>query len=198
MGRARAFEEREALDAAMLVFWHQGYRATSMKDLEDATELKPGSLYHAFGNKRALFLRVIDHYIERVITARVHHYLECDGPPLEELREFITSAFAHVSKATPSPACLLLNTAVELGMEDVEVHSRVATGMRLVERGMQRQIQRAQALGQIAECVDPKAAARGLAVAFQGILVASRMTSRRASLMELTDQAMHQLGLSPS
>ncbi len=198
MGRARAFDEREALDAAMLLFWHQGFRATSLKDLEDATQLKPGSLYNAFGNKRALFLRVIDHYVERVITARVQHYLECDGPPLEELREFITSAFVHVSKGTPSPACLLLNTAVELGMEDAEIHLRVAAGMRMVERGMQRQITRAQALGEVDACVDPQAAARGLAVAFQGILVASRMTSRRAALVELTDQAMGQLGLSPN
>lgn len=182
----------------MLVFWHQGYRATSVKDLEDATRLKPGSLYHAFGNKRALFLRVIDHYVDRVITARVRNYLESDGPPLEELREFITSAFAHVSKGSPSPACLLLNTAVELGMEDPEVYSRVATGMRLVERGLERQIARARERREVAECVDPRAAARGLAVAFQGILVASRMTSRRTALLELTDQAMDQLGLSAS
>lgn len=193
MGRMRAFDEAEALDAATLVFWRQGFRSTSMKDLEDATQLNPGSLYHAFGNKRALFLRVIDHYIERIITARVQRYLEDDGPPRERLRRFITSAFDHLAKESPSSACLLLNTAVEMGMDDPEVHQRVLRGMRLVEHGMRRQIARAQAQGEVSAELDVKVAARGLAVAFQGILVASRVTNQRARLLELTDLALHQL-----
>lgn len=195
MGRARTFEEEEALTAAMGVFWRQGYRATSVKDLEAATGLKPGSLYHAFGSKRDLFVRVLDRYIEGVIRTRVARYLEDeDGEPLERLREFITSAYAYVSPAKPSQACLLVNTAVELGTEDPEVHAQVIRGFRLVERGMERQIGRAQQAGELPAALDVKQAARQLAVTFQGILVTSRIQIRRSALDALTDQALGRLG----
>ncbi len=193
MGRTRAYDEEQALSAAMQLFWRQGYRATSIKDLEQATGLKPGSLYHAFGNKRALFLRVLDHYLALVIETRVVRYLEPDGPPLASLRDFITSAYAHVGPGSPSMACLLINTAVELGTEDAEIHARVARGMKRVERGMARQLKRAQCAGEIASETDVPAAARHLAITFQGILVASRMTDRRAPLNALTDHAFAQL-----
>lgn len=193
MGRAREFDEAQALSASLGQFWRQGYRATSVKDLEQATGLKPGSLYHAFGSKRELFLRVLDHYVSGVIQTRVSSYLEEDGPPLALLREFMTSAYAHVGPDSPSMACLLINTAIELGTEDAEVHTRVARGMKLVERGMARQLMRAQCAGEIGAQVDVRAAARQLAVTFQGILVASRMTTRRAPLYALTDHALAQL-----
>ena len=63
MGRARAFDESDVLQGAMGVFWERGFRNTSVKDLERATGLNPGSLYHAYGSKHGLFVAVLDHYI---------------------------------------------------------------------------------------------------------------------------------------
>ena len=55
--------------AAMLVFWEKGYEATSIQDLEQAMGLNRTSIYNAFGNKRAIFNRVMSCYKESVMMS---------------------------------------------------------------------------------------------------------------------------------
>ena len=62
MARPRGFDEETAVDRAIEVFWRRGYHATSTRDLGEALELNPSSLYRTFGDKHRLFLRALDHY----------------------------------------------------------------------------------------------------------------------------------------
>src|SRR5580693_2890312 len=64
MGRPRCFCEEQALDRAMRVFWEKGYEGASLADLTEAMGINRPSLYAAFGNKEALFLKVLDRYGE--------------------------------------------------------------------------------------------------------------------------------------
>ena len=61
-GRPRLFEPDEALVAAMLTFWRQGYVHTSLDDLVRETGASRGSLYKTFGDKRAMFIQALDLY----------------------------------------------------------------------------------------------------------------------------------------
>ncbi len=60
MTRPREFDETLAIDAAASVFRRHGYSATSVEQLVEATGVHRGSLYATFGNKRGLFLRVLE------------------------------------------------------------------------------------------------------------------------------------------
>ncbi|WP_262705801.1 MULTISPECIES: TetR/AcrR family transcriptional regulator [Streptomyces] len=62
-GRPRAFDMEKALEAAMRLFWEQGYEATSMARLREATGLSSASLYSAFDSKQGLFERTVEHYV---------------------------------------------------------------------------------------------------------------------------------------
>jgi TetR/AcrR family transcriptional repressor of nem operon len=61
-GRPRAFDEAQALEAAMLVFWQKGFEATSLDALTGAMGLSRSSFYATFGCKQTLFLRALEHY----------------------------------------------------------------------------------------------------------------------------------------
>src|SRR5215217_5127451 len=61
-GRPRAFDADKALDRAMTVFWRKGYEGASLPDLTKAMGINRPSLYAAFGNKEALFRKVLDRY----------------------------------------------------------------------------------------------------------------------------------------
>src|SRR5262245_47713469 len=62
-GRPRSFDTDKALDRAMHVFWRKGYEGTSLADLTRAMRINAPSLYAAFGNKEALFGKVLDRYV---------------------------------------------------------------------------------------------------------------------------------------
>nr|WP_221383338.1 TetR/AcrR family transcriptional regulator [Actinoplanes polyasparticus] len=59
-GRPPTFDRAAALAAATRLFWENGYEATSIHDLTREMNIRPGSLYAAFGDKRSLFNEVIE------------------------------------------------------------------------------------------------------------------------------------------
>src|SRR5690349_6937618 len=62
MARPKAFNEDDALAAAMEVFWRLGYERASLELLLEAMDISKQSLYDTFGDKRALYLRALEQY----------------------------------------------------------------------------------------------------------------------------------------
>lgn len=67
-GRPRQFDSDAALAAAMRVFWRHGYAGASIGTLVEAMGISRATLYASFGDKEALFRKVMDLY-EREKTA---------------------------------------------------------------------------------------------------------------------------------
>src|SRR5687767_7509629 len=61
---------RAVLDAALHLFSHQGYRATTVRDIADRARVSTGNLYHHFPDKEALFLALINEYLAVTDTQR--------------------------------------------------------------------------------------------------------------------------------
>ena len=64
-GRPRSFDETEALERATQVYWSKGYDGATIDDLVAGMGVGRPSLYSIFGDKRALFLRVLKAYAEK-------------------------------------------------------------------------------------------------------------------------------------
>jgi len=64
VARPRSFDEAVAVRAAAAVFAARGYEGTSVDDLVTALGIQRGSLYAAFGSKRALYLRVLGDHVQ--------------------------------------------------------------------------------------------------------------------------------------
>lgn len=62
MGRPRTFDETQALDRALRVFWSHGYDGATLPHLTRAMGINRPSLYAAFGNKEALFRQALGRY----------------------------------------------------------------------------------------------------------------------------------------
>ncbi|MEO1059231.1 MAG: helix-turn-helix domain-containing protein [Actinomycetota bacterium] len=100
MARPPKFNDDEILDRAMSMMWQRGWTQTSIRDLEDALEIKAPSIYRRFGSKERLGAAVIDHYVERVVRRRVDRYLSGDGDPIENITRFLESSVRGAGERT--------------------------------------------------------------------------------------------------
>jgi TetR/AcrR family transcriptional regulator, transcriptional repressor for nem operon len=175
LARPKAFNQDFVLTEAMLCFWRRGYSATSMKNLEAATGLTPGSIYNSFGSKDGLFLSSLDHYIEKVVKRRVQKYL-LEGDPIAGIEAYFYDGF-HQEKGAVRDGCLLINTSTELGPHDEVVRKQVIKGMKVAQNGLEKALDRAKQSGQIDQSVDSKLRARHLGLVLNGMLVQTKISA---------------------
>lgn len=188
MGRTQTFDQTSVLDSALALFWEKGFRGTSLLDLEQATGLKPGSLYNSFGSKKALFLSVIKHYTDNVVGDRVKVMIN-HRDPLVGIREFFTSAFESVP-TNQLNGCLLTNTATEICIEDEDIRAAVKASVSKIESGFHRNLMRIQQAAQLPKDADLKMLATHLTSCFQGMEVMAKLNRNKKQLRLLSTTAV--------
>ncbi|PZU67549.1 MULTISPECIES: TetR/AcrR family transcriptional regulator [Sphingobium] len=108
-GRPRSFDEDAALSAAQALFHHHGYDGVGVAALAQAMGINPPSLYAAFGDKAALFDRVLARYARNALP--VDDILVPGTPPATALTELLRTA-ARIYAADPAaPGCMVLEAA---------------------------------------------------------------------------------------
>lgn len=177
MGRPREFDEDEVIAEALQTFWKQGYGATSIPDLMEATQLERGSLYKAFEDKHSLFERAFDNYL-RAGRAKMAQVLRSDAPPIARLEACLAQVVAGCSGAEGGPGCLAVNTMVELAPSDAAVRDRLVRHWIVVERMFEQTLRDGQSEGEIRKDVSARDLARLLAKFIAGIAVFSRQGNR--------------------
>lgn len=56
------------LDAALQLFSHKGYGATSVRDISELAKLSKGNVYHHFPDKETIFRALLDRYFQAMLT----------------------------------------------------------------------------------------------------------------------------------
>ena len=188
MGKTPKYEMDEVLTKIMRQFRRHGYSATSIRDLEEATGLFRGSLYHAFGDKREMFFRALRHY-GRLHRADPVAKLEKDDSP----RGAVLAVFDAAASAAPGggsrEGCLEVNAALELGAHDEEVASLVAGAFAGMAEFFCASIERGQACGEISPEVDPEQTAKSLLGLFLGLRVLACVSPDESFLESVAGQA---------
>src|SRR5215469_14335980 len=113
-GRPRSFDVDKALDRALEVFWRKGYEGASLSDLTRAMGINRPSLYAAFGDKQALFRKVLARY-EQGPTGFIHDALS--EPTARRMAErLLLGTAASVCGGAGNPGgCMLVQGALAAG-----------------------------------------------------------------------------------
>jgi TetR/AcrR family transcriptional repressor of nem operon len=181
MARPREFDEVAVLDAAMECFWERGFEATSVRELAAEMGIASPSLYNAFGDKRALFRKVLEHYARRRVRARIAH-LESTLAPKEAVRAFVTGIVDQSLDDQDRRGCLLVNSALEIGPHDAEIGTEIAARLSEVEAFFRRAITAAQEDHTIPSDRSPQDLSRLILGVVLGIRVLARSMPDRALL----------------
>lgn len=121
-GRPRGFDREIALDKATEAFWQHGYEATSIAILTEAMNIRPPSLYAAFGDKRRLFDEVVARYQEanRPVAEAA---LGGDGGAREAIARLLHQLADDYTDPTHPPGCLIISAAVNCSPASSDVEA---------------------------------------------------------------------------
>lgn len=188
MGRPREFSEAETLDAAMRVFWEKGYEGASLGDLTRAMGINRSSLYSSFGDKEALFRRVVDRYGQGPM------YFLQDALNQRTAREVIETLLRgtvnFLSDASHPKGCLTLQGGLTCGTGSENVKQLLIDWRKNGLLQLQKRMQQARSEGDLPKNVDPTSLARYVFILVNGLGVQAVNGASHAEMKAAIDLAL--------
>ena len=171
MARPREFDVDDALDKAMQVFWNKGYEGTGLTDLLQAMGIARGSLYKAFGDKRALFLATLSYY-DRVCISPAVALLsdETISEGATRIARQLETIVLVVENENDRRGCFLCNTAVDQAPHDSEIQKQCQRMMNRMQEGFLIALQASEKVRHLSE-QELKNRSSVLNIAYNGLRV---------------------------
>jgi TetR/AcrR family transcriptional repressor of nem operon len=137
MARPREFDIDDATERAMALFWSRGYEGSSLSDLLEVMLIARGSLYKAYGDKRAVWLAALNHYDQTVVQPTAAALADASaGPGLARIAALLDAPASAVREHDERRGCFLCNAAVDRGPEDKDGRARVLAMFERLETGL--------------------------------------------------------------
>ena len=191
MGRHSNFEKETVLKNALALFWSRGFTATSLRQLEEVTELHPGSLYHHFKNKEGLYISVLKYYLEHDMQIRINRYLTGDSP-LDGIRRFLTTRYRNHQEEHYRNCCFLACSSVELHQLPQEARNLVDQGMTDIQSAFEQQLSQLADKGyKLPESTSETA--RQLVCLFLGLQLFARIKPNQHQLDTMVKSSLQQI-----
>lgn len=192
-GRPRAYNPDAALGAARDAFWSAGYSATSLDELAAVTGMNRPSLYAAFGNKQALYLKTLGQ-LGAEMAQQIGEVLGAPIPLREALRRFYLNALTLYLSGEEGPrGCFIVCTATVEAHDEPEVREFLGQTLRHIDDALVARFRHAVTEGELPADADPEILGRMAASVLHSLAVRARAAQSRASLKRLVDGAVTML-----
>ena len=173
-GRPRQFDRDDAVDAAVQLFWRQGYESTSLDQLKQAMGgLSAASFYGAFGSKEKLYREALARYLDTYgqVVASLYDQTLAPRDALEQaLRR---SARLQTDLQLPK-GCMLVLSVANASPENNHLQLFAAAERQRTRDLIRRCIERATRSGELHAHVDVE----GLTILTDALLVGMSVQAR--------------------
>jgi len=190
MARPRSFDESAVLRTARDRFWATGYAGTKIDDIAAATGLGKGSLYGAFGDKHALFVRVFDDYCTEATEGTRRGLEGPDETAYQRLRAHVIAIAEDTAADTDRRGCLIAKSTAECAEHDEAIAERSHRVFRELHEQLAGCIAAAQRAGDVAGDHDPARLASLLLAVTRGIEALGKGGSSPAELHAIAETAL--------
>jgi TetR/AcrR family transcriptional regulator, transcriptional repressor for nem operon len=122
MANKMKFERENVIRVASQLFWQKGFHATSTRDLQEAVNMRPGSIYSAFGSKEGLYSESLKDYTVQMKT-QIEGFLSSTDTVLGGLRAFVENVVIKTKDCSPSAICMLVKANTEFAEKDSNLYA---------------------------------------------------------------------------
>ncbi|MFQ3234805.1 MAG: TetR/AcrR family transcriptional repressor of nem operon [Paraglaciecola sp.] len=192
MANISKFDREEVLEKAQNLFWEKGYLGTSTRELQNTIDMRPGSIYAAFGNKSDLFITVLKHYAQS-LGDKMRTQVCGQADVLQAFKTQIHALVLSPHQSRPSEMCMLVKTLSELDESHVEILSLVRSLLAKVEIMFAEILTQAQGQNTLPRGLDVSAAAKTLQVNIIGWRSYLKATGDRVTIEQQLDAIFSQM-----
>lgn len=193
LGRPLGFDPEAALEASLALFWRHGLTGVSLDMVSEATGVARPSLARAFGDKKELYLKCMDHYrmkLRRTLGAT----LRSDAPIEECLTQFCMAAIDLYVTGAPHPlGCLVINTAPSAAIEEPDVKAVLKETLDELDQAVAYRLRASHARGEVNPGVDVASAAYLTTSLVHSLAVRARAGEPVSALRKSARAAMRHL-----
>ncbi|MGA0596809.1 TetR/AcrR family transcriptional regulator [Enterovirga sp. CN4-39] len=182
-GRPPAYDAEQALARALETFWTSGFEATSLDELSTATGMNRPSLYGAFGDKRALFLKALMAYRARGEMGLSQ--LITDNPSVRDalVNTCAAALKLYFSGEKGARGCFMTGAALVGAVSDPELREALLEGLEDIDRAFVALFEHGQRRGEVARDADPEALAFMASALLHTLSVRARAGAKQPDLV---------------
>lgn len=188
MARNARYDRQTALDKAVHLFWERGYYATSMKQIEQALDMRPGSIYATFGSKDRLFSEALDAYVEKGNSV-LGGLLTEQGLIIDALQDYLRNIAVACQPGSPEPsrACMLVKTLLETSYTHSSMADQADGLLYGIEQSIAKALKRAREQGELKPDTDCERLARLVQAQIMGLRAFAQRETSMQQVSELAD-----------
>lgn len=182
MARSANVDKDQALKAALLVFWRQGYEATPIIDLAAAMRLNRVGLYKAFGSKHELFILALRYYQQELHRQLLEISADVDATVLVRVRRVLKLTVTIPTIRSLPKGCFICKAGSELLPQDARVQVVVDESQKFLESLLTALLHEGQQSGEVRTGASPRAQAHFVAIVLNGLHVTRQLHAKSALL----------------
>ena len=162
----------------MKLFWGKGFDATSVDELANAMGIGRPSMYNAFGDKEAIFMRCLAHYDETTVSGPLR--ILAEAPTAAAAIEGYLQAIAVGGSGDPTHrGCLFVSTI----NDDPKIRDYLTARFNEAEQSIARRLTAAVAAGELPANFPVAQRARRTVNTMLAIAVRGRQGAAHAELL---------------
>lgn len=185
------YDRELAITNATNLFWKLGFQATKMRDLQEELDMRPGSIYAAFGNKEGLFEACLLAYSHRSSSA-LAEYAQGYSNPITALYEFIKNVAVKQTNGKVNN-CFLVKSISELDGNNAHLRQLAQQGLLEIEDGFALLFVKAQKLGLLKAESNPARLAKWMQIQVMGLRSYSNSKDNQDELEIMLDEIFDSL-----
>lgn len=187
MRKNTKFDREQVVDKAKDLYWEKGFHATSMRNLQDVIDMRPGSIYATFGSKEGLFKEALARYTELGIAQLAQCRAE-SATPIEALTVFVKHLVLKTQRDAPNGMCMLAKTVAELTDDHADLLAEAKRSLKTMEAEFAKLIVEAQEVGEISKDKSAEQLARHVQVQISGLRIYAKANDGDAPLEQMVEE----------
>ena len=185
------YDHDDIIEKATTLFWQRGFHAAGMRDIQQALDMRPGSIYARFQSKEGLFKLVVEHYAQNS-AKRLEQVVEAESP-LGALYHFFETALTCPDEQRYMRQCLLVKSIAELDIIGDAARTTVLESMETLKAGFKNIIEACIGKGELTEHTPTTLAAEWLQNQFVGLRAFAILQDDNKAILRMIDKTIADL-----